>query len=204
MGWIASQRCLSFSASLRQSKINPFCMDSWIQEWLVVDHRISGYQKESLKPRDTLSCSRGCWAFLGNDFNAGSSVQSKHRLTLNENTVRGWEAGPKVCIVESNIRGRLKISSWCLGKTFVFSSGYFSSQIVWSWNATALTRRKERAVLSAWLKFRRSCWDQKEVCWVTAGELRPVTLSTALSQLSCNGRQCLPAPSWLCWATAEN
>lgn len=46
-------------------------------------------------------------------------MQSKHRLALNENTVRGWEAGPKVHIVESNIRGRLKISSRCLGKTFV-------------------------------------------------------------------------------------
>lgn len=82
-----------------------------------LDFRLS--KRNSLKPRDILSCSRGCWAFSGNDFNAGSSVQSKHRLTLNENTVRGWEAGPKVYIVEPNIRGRLKISSWCLGKTFV-------------------------------------------------------------------------------------
>lgn len=141
-----------FKTKQDESTLHGF-MDTGIQ---VVDHWILGYQKNSLKPRDTLSCSWGCWAFLGNDFNAGSFVQSKHRLTLNENTVRGWDTDPKVYIVESNIRGRLKISSWCLGKTFVAHRlcGHEVPQLLqeekkelscvhgWSTESSAGTRRK--------------------------------------------------------------
>lgn len=50
---------------------------------------------------------------------AAPCAEQGHRLPPNESTARGCEAGTKISIVESSIRGRLKISGRCLGKTFV-------------------------------------------------------------------------------------
>lgn len=50
---------------------------------------------------------------------AAPCAEQGHRPPPNESTARGCEAGTKISIGESSIRGRLKISGRCLGKPFV-------------------------------------------------------------------------------------
>lgn len=161
-------------------------MNPWIHGYRNDRLWITGFQvirgvtkRSSLKPRDTLSCSWGFWAFLGNNFNAGSSVQRKPWLTLNENSVRGWDAGPKGYIVESNIRGRLKRSSWCLEK-HLWLHRLCSHEVP----QLLQEEKKELSCVHGWSTESPSGTRRKSAEW-----LGPVTLFTALSQLSSHGRQ---------------
>lgn len=51
---------------------------------------------------------------------AAPCAEQGHCHMLNENTLRGYEAGTQVCVVGYNIRDRLKISHQCLEKSLWF------------------------------------------------------------------------------------
>lgn len=116
---------------------------------------------------------------------ADSREEQGHRLTLN--SVRDWEAGTKL------YRWLMPWKNVC---------GLWT---MWSWSATSLTGRKERAVCVAEVH-RASLGPGGGLLHdcMGAGDSKAASPSTALSQLSSYCSQYLPAPSRHCWATAAN
>lgn len=138
-------------------------------DWL----RTTGFQvigedikRKGLKPTDTLSCSQSCWAFLGNYFNAGSSLcgargQAHAKWKYSKRLV-GRHKGMYCGIQHKRQAEDIWSMPW---------KNVRGSWTMRSWSARALTGRKERAAVCVRLKHPEPPGDQEEVWYVAAGEL---------------------------------